>query len=62
MLSHLHATMTFNQLSASLISESHRCDYRNMQLGDEEALAPTFARQASFLLRGYEDHGSQGEK
>ena len=41
---HLNSNMTFEQLSASLISESHRRAHRQQQLGDEEALVASFQR------------------
>ena len=47
MLTHLDPSMTFEKLSASLLSESHRRKHRNQVLGDEEALAVSFHRQAS---------------
>jgi len=46
-LTHLNSTMSFEQLSASLMSESHRREHRNQQLGDTEALAASFTKQAS---------------
>ena len=41
-LTHLNSNMTFEQLSASLILESHQRAHRQQQLGDEEALAASF--------------------
>ena len=46
-LTHLNATMTFEQLSASLMSEFHCKEHRNQQLGDTNALAASFNQQAS---------------
>ena len=46
-LTHLDPSMTFEKLSASLLSESHCCKHRNQLLRDEEALAASFHRQVS---------------
>ena len=45
-LTHLNESMTFEKLSASLISESHQREHRDQQLGDSEALAASFNKQA----------------
>ena len=45
-LTHLDAEMTFDKLTASLFSESHRRMHRNQLLGDEEALAASHHRHA----------------
>jgi hypothetical protein len=47
-LTHQSVALTFDQISASLLTEAHRREHRAIQLGDEEALAATFNRQASF--------------
>ena len=52
-LSHLNASMTFEQLSASLMSESHRREHHNQKLGEDEALAATQTKQ--------ERHSNQGQ-
>ena len=46
-LTHLNATMTFEKLGTTLMSESHRREHRNQQLGDDEALATTHNRQTT---------------
>ena len=46
-LTHLDPSMTFEKLSASLLSELHRRKHCNQLLRDEEALAVSFHRQAS---------------
>ena len=46
-LTHLDPTMTFDKLSASLLSESHRWKHHDQVLGDEEALAATHQKQAT---------------
>ena len=51
-LSHLNASMTFEQLSASLMSESHRREHRNQKLGEDEALAATQTKQERHLNQG----------
>ena len=51
-LIHLDPSMTFEKLSASLLSDSHRRKHRNQLLGDKEALAVSFHRQASVRGRG----------
>ena len=48
MLSHLNATMTFDQLFASVILESHKQEHRNLLQGDEEAVLASFSQKASF--------------
>ena len=46
-LTHLDANMSFEKLSASLLSESHRRKHRDQLLGDEEALAASHQKRAS---------------
>lgn len=46
-LTHLDATMSFDKLSASLLSEAHRREHRSQLLKDEEALAATYNKQAT---------------
>jgi hypothetical protein len=43
-LTHQAAPLTFDQATASLITESHKREQRASQLGDEEALATSFKR------------------
>ena len=45
-LTHLDPTMTFDKLSASLLSKSHRRKHCDQVLGDEEALATSHHKQA----------------
>ena len=74
-LSYLNASMTFEQLSTSLMSESHKREHRNQKLGEDEALAATQTKQErlsnqgqgqgnhwqqSFRERGYPMRGSMG--
>ena len=47
-LTHQSIALMFDQTSASLLTKAHRQEHRTIQLGDEEALAATFNRQASF--------------
>ena len=44
-LTHLDPTMTFDKLSASLFSESHRRKHRDQVLGDDEALTASHQKQ-----------------
>ena len=43
-LTHLDPTMTFDKLSASLLSESHWRKHREQVLGDEVALSTSYQR------------------
>jgi hypothetical protein len=43
-LMHINVPMTFEQVAASLLSESHRREQRSAQLGEEEALSATIGR------------------
>ena len=54
-LTHLDPTMTFDKLSASLLSESHRRKHRDQVLGDEEALAASHQKQT--LIRPPHQYG-----
>lgn len=51
-LTHLDPDMTFERLSASLLSEAHRRQHQSQQIGENEALAASFQRQASMRGRG----------
>jgi hypothetical protein len=49
----LNASLTFDQMSSTLLAEAHRREHRTFQLGDEEALATTFNKQASLAQNGH---------
>jgi hypothetical protein len=49
----LNASLTFDQMSSTLLAEAHRRKHCTFQLGDEEALATTFNRQASLAQHGH---------
>jgi hypothetical protein len=46
-LTHQTMALTFDHISSSLLTESHRRVHRTAQLGDEEALAASFYQRAS---------------
>lgn len=52
--------MSFEQLSASLMSESHRKEHRNQQLGDAKALAASFQKQTSLQTPSNSNRGRAG--
>ena len=59
-LTHLNESMTFEKLSTSLISESHRQEHRDQQFGDSEALAASFNKQASIQNSSTANQGRGG--
>ena len=51
-ITHQSVAFNFEQISASLFTETHRRESRTIQLGDEEALAATFNRKAFVTQQG----------
>jgi len=50
-LTHLNATMSFEKLSASLMSESHQRTHHNQYLGEDEALTATHTKWEAQLTQ-----------
>ena len=56
-ITHQHIALTFDQISASFITESHRRESRTIQPGDEEALAATYNQRnyTTYPRGGYQN-------
>ena len=59
-LTHLNVDRSFEQVSSSLLTESHRRKHRAHQLGNDEALAATFHHKASLHRNIYYQRGRGG--
>ena len=59
-LTHLNVDRSFEQVSSSLLTESHRRKHRAQQLGDDEALAATFHQKASLYRNNLYPRGQGG--
>ena len=60
MLTHQTAMLTFDQISSSLTSESHRCIQRATQIGEEDALSASTQQQQLHYSSQFQGQGRPG--